>query len=245
MRKALAVASLMGVALAGVAGTVAVGQEPGYTFEVELDVTPRKAGTEDSPRGSKLNGRFAVGEPFGHELPVITAGRVLLPRGIAYNGGKYPKCSKATLQSKPGECPKRSIMGTGSGEAYADTVITRPKLVLYNGGAHWMYYYTTLFNPAFVQEPVPIEVKRLSGRRWSYELEFKVPYNLQVVAGVPITPTDLPFSVGGKSHAPDYLATNAGCPKRGFRPYLVSLDYRFHPDGPTGTSVDRGRLACK
>ena len=244
MRKALAVASLMGVALAGVAGPTAVGQEPGYTFEVRLDVTPRKAGTENSPRGSTLKGRFVVGEPFGQELPVIPAGRVLLPRGITYNGGKYPKCSKATLESKPSKCPKRSIMGAGSGSAFGDTVITRPKVVFYNGGANWMYAYTTYFNPAFVQEPVPIEVKRLSGPRWSYELELEVPDNLQVIAGVPITPSDFPISVGGRTYAPDYLATNGGCPTRGFRPYVVSLDYRFHPDGPAGTSVDRGRLAC-
>lgn len=245
MRKLLALASLMGMALAGLAGTPASGQEPGYAFEVELDVTPRKAGTEKSPRGSTLKGRLVVGEPIGQKLPVITAGRVLLPRGIAYNGGKYPKCSKATLQSKPSNCPKQSIMGKASGEAYADTVITRPKLVFYNGGANWMYSYTTYFNPAFVQEPVPIEVKRLSGPRRSYALEFEVPDNLQVIAGVPISPSEVPFSVGGKSYARDYLATNAGCPKRGFRPYVVSLDYRYHPNGPAGTSVDRGRLACK
>ncbi|HYI99175.1 MAG TPA: hypothetical protein VEX36_05785 [Thermoleophilaceae bacterium] len=233
------------MALAGVAGTPAVGQKPGYTFEVKLDVVPRKAGTENRPRGSTLKGRFVAGQPLGQEPPVITAGRVLLPRGIAYNGDKYPRCSKVTLQNDADECPKRSIMGAGSGNAYADTVITTPKLVFYNGGANWMYAYTTYFNPAFVQEPVPIQVKRLSGRRWSYEIEFGVPYNLQVIAGVPITPSDVPFSVGGKAYARDYLATNAGCPKRGFRPYVVSLDYRFYPDGATGTSVDRGRLACR
>ena len=120
-----------------------------------------------------------------------------------------------------------------------------PDVSFVNGGARRIWAYTRFFIPAFVQEPIAIDVKRLDGPRWSYELSFEVPQNMQVIVGVPIPVRPrIGFEIGGKPNVPRYLTTSGGCPKRGFRPYEVSLDYRFYPDGPAGTSVDRGRLAC-
>ena len=45
-------------------------------------------------------------------------------------------------------------VGSGSGTAYADTVITRPKITVVNGGGDRVYFYTVLNNPARVQVPV-------------------------------------------------------------------------------------------
>jgi hypothetical protein len=247
MRKLLALPSLVGLALAAGVGTPSLAQDPGYTFESGLEVTPRKAGTKSDPRGVRLDGRLNFRTVQGTEIPVITSGRVLLPRGIVYNGGSYPECRGATLRDEGLQsCPDRSTMGQGRSPSFADVVDgVKPRVVFVNGGARRIWAYTTLFSPAFLQEAVSIEVERLNGRRWSYALKFEVPGGLQVIAGVPGVMPRFVFAIGGKPYAPDYLATNAGCPKRGFRPYVINLDYRFHPDGPAGTSVYRGRLACR
>lgn len=209
-------------------------------------MTPRKAGTKSHPRGVRLDGRLGFSRVQGLGRPVITGGRVLLPRGIAYNGGSHPKCSGATLRSEGSEaCPDGSIVGEGRTPSYADVVDgVTPRVLFVNAGARRIWAYTTLLSPAFLQEPVSIEVESLDPRRGSYALEFKVPDRLQVIAGVPSTMPSFVFRIGGKPYARDYLTSNGGCPKRGFRPYEVSLSYRFHPDGPAGEAVDRGRLAC-
>lgn len=242
MRKLLAVASLTAAAVASAVGPAPVGgQSQEYTVHSELEMLPKQAGTKDRPSGIELHGRLRFSATPGFELPVITAGRVLLPRGIAYNGHRYPKCSGAVIRARPKECPRRSVMGMNS-RPFVETTV--PKVVFYNGGAERIWAYTTHFHPAFVQEPLALDLERLQDPRWGYELSFQVPPGLQVILGAPIGIPSFLFRIGGKQHAPLYLTTNGGCPKRGFRPYEVSLDYRFHPDGPAGTSIDRGRLVC-
>lgn len=247
MRKLLALSSLAGFALVVVAGTPALAQEPGYTFKSKLGMTLGKAGAKGDARGMTLDGRLDFGNVWEVEVPVITAGRVLLPRGIVYNGDSHPKCLAATVRGDSGkgvqDCPQRSIMGRGATNVWVE-VPSAARAVFINGGARRIWAYTTYFNPAFVQEPVAIRVERLTGPRWSYALEFEVPHDLQVIAGVPSLPPNFAFTIGGRSYASDYLATNGGCARRRVRHYVVSLDYRFYPDGPAGTSVDRGRLAC-
>ena len=249
MRRLLASASVALAALATAGGfSPAIAQEPAYTVESDIDMTPRKAGTEERPRGIELAGNLRFTTEPGTERPVITAGRMLLPRGIAYNGHRHPKCSAeafgrggASLE----HCIDRSTTGAGSTPDFVGMYPFVPRVVFVNGGARRIWAYATFFSPAFVQEPISIGVKRLDGPQWGYELSFQVPANLQVIAGVPITIPHFRFAIGGKRYAPRYLTTDGGCPKRGFMPYKASFSYRYHPDGPTGEVSDRGRLACK
>jgi hypothetical protein len=164
-------------------------------------VSPNKAGTKKKPQGVKLTYKATYTTPEDVEHPIITGGSVLFPKGALYNGGKYPKCSQATLsRGGPSKCPPKSIMGSGSGVARADNVKTVPRITVINGGASKVWFWTVLQNPARVQAAVPGTITKMSGK-WAYKLTFKVPTSLQIVAGIPITLDSLSVTAGGKSWA--------------------------------------------
>ena len=237
MRK---LALLTVAALISVVATVSTGsaQDPSLTvISGEATVTPNKAGTTRKPQAVRISGRAHWETPPGVERPVITGAKVLFPRGALYNGHKYPKCALATLARRPTPraCPHGSIMGRGSAVAFADTVLTRPKITVINGGAREVCLFTLLQFPARVQTCVAGKIRKLSGK-WAYELTLTVPRILQVVAGVPIQLRDFEFSAG--SPKKDWLATT-GC--RGGRwPFEVTA---FYSTGGSATFKDS--LRCR
>ncbi|HYI98841.1 MAG TPA: hypothetical protein VEX36_04060 [Thermoleophilaceae bacterium] len=240
MRKLVALLAVV-MTVGAIAAAPSVAQQPQTSVDANATVTPKKAGTKKNPQGVKLSGTVKWSSEAGVEPPIVTAATVYIGKGGNYNGGKYPKCSKATLKRDADNCPKKSIMGAGSGNAYADTVITKPKVVFYNGGANWMYLYTTLFNPAFVQEPVPARITKVGGK-WNYKVRITVPENLQVVAGVPIALRDFRYTVGGKKYAKDYIATTS-CPKGNKYDFQLETEY-LYSDNTRSKSATADTVPC-
>jgi hypothetical protein len=224
---------LGGLLAAGAAASVAMAQSSSSTvLNVKATVSPSKAGTKQHPRGVKLTVKTTWTTSGDQNKPVIQRAVVLFPKDSLYNGAKYPKCSQTVLARRgPNACPKGSIMGTGTGSAFADTVLTHPHITVVNGGATRVFLYTVLDNPARVQAPVPGVITKMSGK-WAYKLELTVPQNLQIVAGVPIALRDLTFKVGRK----DWLATT-GCPS-GTWPFSVQT---FYDNGQSSTFEDAVR----
>lgn len=175
----------------GIAAAVAVAGVPAAGAS-----GPLTAGSPRHPQGLKLRMTFGwQGLPSGQQ-PTVVRIDVWFPKGSVYNGAKYPICSFRTLGvGGPQACPKRSIMGSGTGTAYADTTVTRPRITVVNGGASTVYFYTVLNNPARVQEPVIGHITRLHGE-FSYHLTATIPQNLRVVAGIPIELTFLDITAG-------------------------------------------------
>jgi hypothetical protein len=201
-------------------------------------VTPNKAGTTKKPQGVKLSVKVRWTTPGDGDKPVIQKGIVYFPKGSLYNGAKFPSCSENTLARKgPKGCPAHSIMGTGTGTAFADTVVTRPAITVVNGGKSKVYLFTVLNNPAYVRAPVPGVIQKVSGK-WAYKLTLTVPKSLQIVAGVPIALQDLTVTAGGKSYAKDWLATT-GC-TGGKWPFSVQTFY----DNATDSTFESS-TACK
>ena len=202
-------------------------------------VSPNKAGTKKKPQGVKLTFKINLDTPADLDKPVMQSGDVLFPKGSLYNGAKFTKCAEAKLAaSGPKGCPKESIMGTGTGDAYADTVITHPQLTIINGGGSNVWIWTVLTNPARVQKIVPGKITKMSGQ-WAYKLHFEVPTALQIVAGVPIALRDLTVTSGGKSYAKDWLATTS-CPANKKWPFSMTANL------DTGTSINyASTVACK
>lgn len=244
MRKVGALIAVAAIAVVAVVAT-AVAQNPQTSVEVSATVSPNKAGTPKNPQGVKLSAKVKWTSEEGIEPPVITAFDILIAKGGVYNGAKYPKCSAAVANRKgPSGCPAKSIMGTATGAAFADNVITRPKVTFINGGANDMCAYTVLQNPARVQTCVPVKIKKLGGDpKWGYRVTAQVPESLQIVAGVPIALRDLSFSVGGKSYAKDFIATTS-CPKSKRWGFQVKTFYEYE-DGSTGSSEFADSVACR
>jgi hypothetical protein len=242
MRKFLIPTAALGVlAVAAVEVAPTIAQDSSSTqFEAHAQVSPNKAGTKKKPQGVKLTFNAKWTTPGDVEHPIIQAGDVYIPKGGLYNGGKFPSCSAATLgHGGPSKCPPHSIMGTGSGDAMADTVHTVPKITVVNGGKGTIYFWTVLKNPARVAAAVPATIKKDTSGKWSYKVHFEVPRSLQIVAGVPITLNTLKVTVGGEKYAKDYIATTS-CPSTKKWQYSATA---YLSTG--GTTSYNGSTPCK
>ena len=255
MRK-LAVLPVALVAAAVVAAPAAA-QVPVTEFKSTASISPKKAGTKKNPQGVQLTGSlsFKTITP-GVEEPIITGGDVLIAKGGVWGGGKYKTCSgkKMRAEQTTDICPKESIVGSGFGVAYADTTDAKPDVVFVNGGKSTLWAFTTLYNPAIVQEPIQIKIKKMSGK-WGYKASFKVPEVLQVVAGVPITLRSFNYKIGGKftlpnrkklnasKYAPQLLATTS-CPKSKKYPYEATAHYLYNT-AQTASKSYKDSVACK
>jgi hypothetical protein len=185
---------------------VAVAQGSWPPVTVKPTVTPNRAGTARHPQGVQLKAKINWASLGAADQPIVTKFHLLFPKGAKYNGAHTPSCSRSKINLGPQACPKASIMGTGSGVAFADQTPARPKITVVNGGGKVVYFYTVLNNPARVQEPVTGTISKLSGQ-WAYKLHTVIPNNLQVVAGVPLVLQSLHLA-GGRG---DWLATTS-CP---------------------------------
>lgn len=161
-----------------------------------------RAPSKKHPRAAKVDFTMEWGSSGDDFAGTLQSIKVLFPKGSVYNGGKFPKCAKSTLDFRGVEgCPKRSIMGHGTGTADADGNATHPKITVVNGGRDTVFFYTTMTNPALVQKAVVGHIKKRSGT-WAYELTTEVPPELQIIAGIPIILQKMSIHAGYK----DWLA---------------------------------------
>ena len=236
MRKLVIAGTAAAVTALGAGVAFAAGSWPSLTLKPT--VSPNKAGTPQHPQGVKLTTQISWQSLGASNQPIVTHFLVLFPKGSLYNGSHYAKCSVGRLNSLgPSGCPAASIMGSGTGNAYADTVITHPQITVVNGGGSIIYFYTVLNNPARVQEPVVGHISKSSGK-WAYSLSVAVPQNLQVVAGVPIELTFLKVSVGKGA----YLATTR-C-SGGHWPFSITTQYLDPNTNATGSSSFASSVSC-
>jgi hypothetical protein len=192
----IALAAIAGV-LVGVAGAVATASSASPRIGgPEAAVASLNSGSQAHPRGVRLTTSFGWQGYSPADRPTVKRIDLWFPRGSVYNGARYPVCALRKLNALgPSGCPRGSIMGSGTGTAYADTTITRPAITVVNGGANAVYLYTVLNNPARVQEAVVGHITRLGGR-FAYHLSATIPENLLLVAGVPIELSEITITAG-------------------------------------------------
>jgi hypothetical protein len=244
LRKSLkaAVIAVLAVSTAGGARASAQEERPNTVVTTRMSVTPSKSGTAAGPQGVVVGGAIQVVTEPDFDPPIITGEDILFGEGFAYNGDRYPQCSKLILDFHgPSGCPRASIMGSASGTGRADTVRARIRVVLFNAGASRLLAYTTVDHPARVRRTVVLSTQSLIGA-WRRQSSFLVPDNLHVVAGIPVQLNNLFFSLGGKPWAKDYITTTS-CPAGGWR-YQVSLHYLFYSLGETSDEQVTGTVPC-
>jgi hypothetical protein len=158
--------------------------------------TTSRAPAPLKPGGVKLTTTFGWRGLSRARAPIITGFGMWFPIGSRYNGSRYPSCSVNKIDAGgPAACPKGSVMGSGSGVAYASNTITRPKITVVNGGAKEVLFYVVMNNPARVRKAVVGHISRVSGK-FAYHLSAVIPKELRVVAGVPIKLTSLKIAAG-------------------------------------------------
>lgn len=236
MRKLL-VATAGVLAIGG--GGLALAQSTFPTVTVKPTVSSTKAGTKAHPKAVTLKTVFTWQKLGANNQPDVINFLVKFPKGSLWQGAKYPTCAEKTMShyQNTNHCPKGSIIGSGNGIAYADRTITKPKIIVVNGGAKTIYFFTELNNPGRVYEPVPGHISRASGP-YAYTLTTTVPNNLRIVAGTPIELTNLTVSVGHGA----ILATT-GCPG-GKWPYAVTTKYLNENTGASGSASYNSTIHC-
>ncbi len=248
----------LAVATASLAAAPAAAQIPETTFKSQAKISPAKAGTPKKPRGIQLTGKMTFRTVTqGIESPIVTGGDIMIAKGAQWNGGKYRKCSGALMRRAQGteRCPKGSIVGSGFGVAYADQVDAAPDVVFVNGGKSTLWAFTTLYNPAIVQEPIQLSIKKQRGK-WAYKASFRVPKVLQIIGGVPVTLRSFNYKIGGKfklpgerkttnasRYAPRLLATT-NCPKSRKYPAQATAHYLYNT-GQKGKSTFKSTIRCR
>lgn len=239
MRK-LVVAGVAGLFV--VAGASVAIAQAWPTVSVSPHVSSTKAGTKAHPKGVSLKTVFTWQKLGSANQPVVNKFVIKFPKGSKWNGAAYTSCAlrKISTPAGPSACPKSSIIGSGTGTAYADTVLTHPKITVVNGGAKTIYFYTVLNNPARVARPVIGHITSAGGK-YAYTLSTTVPQALQVVAGTPIELTNLSVSVGKAS-----ILETTGC-SGGSWPYAVTTYYineNLSGGGATGSASTVSSIKC-
>jgi hypothetical protein len=241
MRKrnlAIPTAAIAALSFAAVAPSYAQTPEAVTTVSGTPTVSPSKAGTKKKPQSVGLNIKmnWKTAGPDGANKPIVQQVVIDFPKGSLYNGGKVPSCSASKLSGGdlPADvCPKGSIVGTGTGDAWADTAKTSPKFTLVNGGSSKVFLYTELTNPAVVNAPVPGTIVKRNG---GYRLTLKVPQQLQVVAGTPISLISVNIKTNAASKKAGWLQTTS-CPANKKWPFTVTSSQDSTADATFKSSV--------
>ena len=210
----------------------------------KVSVSPSKAGTKKKPQGVKLTFKVHWETAADVDKPVVQTADVLFPKGSLYNGAKYAKCAQSVMErGSVSDCPPKSIMGTGSGTAYADQVLTQPEDHRRQRRRQQGLPVHGADEPGARRQAGPRhdhQACRASGPTSSIST---VPQSLQVVAGVPIALRDIKITAGGKSYAKDWLATTSCSGGK----YPFQLTTGFAPDSagaPVGEATYAGSTPC-
>jgi hypothetical protein len=226
----LAAAALLGIA------ALAFGQDVvPIKVTAVVKVTPNKAGTPRHPQGVKVDVRAKIHIPLDYDPPLVQDVSIWTSKAGNYNGAKFPICSFRELDRNGlKNCPERSIMGHARVTASADGTRSYPQVTIVNGGARHIYFYVVLSSPARVRQPIDATITKLTSGRWAYRLDFRIPRNLQIVAGVPLRAEAFHATFGRE----DWLATTY-CPP--------DHKWRWHAEGhySSGQVVPaNGTIAC-
>ena len=148
-----------------------------------VEVKPPRAG-----KAVSLRVKETISTDAGVQPPQLTRQVIRLQRGGKFNGRRFAKCRLSKLRAKgPKGCPKRSLIGRGTGTGSAEPIISHinAKLTLFNGrrqaGRDTVYLWVFPdIGPTFV---VVGKVKRTRGR-YGHVLDFKVP-PIKTLPGAP------------------------------------------------------------
>lgn len=146
MRRALLLAGVCALALAGVA-YAATTVTPKYILNAKI--TPKKSGTTTHPvsAGGQIGWTVTTSPP--NQRPPVVQGYRITMQGMRAHPNDFPACSSSTLNSKgPSGCRKGSLIGAGNflvaiGPSTTTTtsLTCQADLDLFNGGGHTLLFY--------------------------------------------------------------------------------------------------------
>ena len=235
MRKYLivAIAALTAVAFA----TVAVAQDtPGATMDV--NVTPKKAGTKKKPKNSAI--RLEIeNEDTQRTMSELT---ITSPRTVKLSTRGLTRCDEDTLENEgPSGCPKASRVGKGTASALLGVNTANPSPLTFDviafvtGKRNIGFHLTAREIPTVVMAP-----GTLSGRKLTIEVPTEAQ---QPVPGVYAGLVSLEATLKAKKGKRKLVSTT-GC-KRKRHPYSTELTFVNNGVSEAGTLSAKATSACR
>lgn len=176
---------------------VTMGQDTAPGRTVSLSVSPAVHGTTAHPKAVGLKFSTDDIEADGTTPPTIQEATIMFPKGLRFNGRKFPSCSSAILDGQgPAACPAGSKVGTGNVEANALGLAASPKITAFNGpGGNKIELFVSLDTPISIAETME-GVLSPGPDGFANQLRVQIPPNLQQPApGVYAAITHLDVSV--------------------------------------------------
>ncbi len=206
---------------------------------IDASVTSSKAGTAKKPRNVGINVVLTTPAPPAGKQFATQRAVLSLPKGLKFNGAKFPECTAAKLQSGGGAaCPAGSKVGSGSANAVALNGKINAALTV------------TAYNAAkgkklllHVQGSQPIQINSilegtLKTKSSGATLDVPIPANLKSIAGAQPTLTRFATKIQATRKGVGYVQSTS-CPAGGWK-FGANLSFT---DGDTGADTDT--VACK
>lgn len=206
--------------------------------KIDGTISPTKAGTKAKPRNASLSITLTTPAPPAGKQFATERAKISLPRGLKFNGAKFPECTAAKLQSGgPAACPSGSKIGSGSanatalnGQINAALTVTAfnaskgKKLLLLVRGSQ----------PIQINSVIEGTLKSTTSASYGSILDVTLPANLKSIAGAQPTLTKFVTKISATRNKVGYIQSTS-CPSGGWK-FKAALTFT---DGDTGTGTDK------
>lgn len=238
MRKSALIA---GAALAATGSSVAFAQKQ---QGLDASMSPTVAGSTERPRNASLSIVLTTPAPPPGQQFATDRAVIRLPRGVRFNGARFPNCTAARLQaSGPSGCPAASRVGSGSADAVAlnGQINAALTITAFNArSGRGLLLHVTGAQPIQINSVIEGTLRRTSGSTYGGVLDVPLPANLKNIAGAQPTLTRFAVRIRAtrtvRGRRVGFVQTT-GCPGGRWR-FRADLTFT---DGQTGRGTDSVR----
>jgi hypothetical protein len=176
MRKIVAIAVVLAVALVGAAAARAA-----VTESVEFTARYVRKDKNKERGGLTLRTAFRITDSSGTKPPALTNTTFRFPKGSVVNARYFKKCSPAKLEAEGVKgCPSASKIGTGKAQGDARPIVADPidaKITLFNGKPRNGNPTIVIYAVPELSSPLTIvaDLERQRSGNYGYILDADVP----------------------------------------------------------------------
>lgn len=243
---------LLAIAAAALAATlVATTVLADQTQTLDANVTPARKGKKRKPRNVALELTTATGTTDNSKPSPSRRAQLLLPRGMRLNPGRFPTCQQATVESNQvGNCPRRSVVGSGTATIDARPVVGDPvpaTVTVVNCNPTDAPRLCVHLKPETGQPVTMVATIRSAVAPFGRLLDLEIPVLDTVPGSPPATLTQLQMRIRGtnrrrvrrRTRTYRFVEAPTSCPRTGW-PFQGTFAYE---DGTSLTASDS--VACR
>lgn len=190
-----------------------------YAVDVTQSLTVKstgKKGTRAKPTVLKLNvttGTTAkdpkLDGSYGTKSVVIH-----FDKNLTFNASKFPKCALSVVATKPENCPKGSLVGTGSSSAVAGpggAVKVNPSIVAYNDAGNKLHLKLIPKQGEFDSGAILTGTLKKDTGKYGSKLVVPIPAKLQKNSGLFVTINRFNTTISNKPYKGNFFVSSIGC----------------------------------